>query len=269
MSYTDLIIKQLYGRSYNECNHPECNQVIIAVDPNTYKVINHGEIAHIRGRKAGAERFVEDYPAEKLNSEENLILLCQLHHHTIDQKNAEEYYTIERLEKWKAEHYYSKEALEDREWVYGSSQLSYTIDNMHYTLDYWKDKNGTIRFFTPDQIKQAKAATEISMLFSQIGSLLTLIDNAEGKPADPSHQTSNDSYMRMFKRDVEHLKTGYKSALNRLYENLNKCPDITLSELALVGSTKKMRNTTIMVGESSEERISDFLQNNTEDVDKE
>jgi len=47
--------------------------------------------------------------------------------------------------------------------------------------------------------------------------------------------------------------------LYRLYQNLNDCPDITLAELALVGTTKRMRNTTIIVGEASKERIADAL----------
>ncbi|MCD6173386.1 MAG: hypothetical protein J7J96_06300 [Sulfurimonas sp.] len=72
----------------------------------------------------------------------------------------------------------------------------------------------------------------------------------------------------MFKRDLKRLKGNYKSGLHRLYQNLSECPDITLSELALVGSTEKMRSTTIMVGESSQKRISDFLQDNSENTDK-
>lgn len=260
MSYTELTIKQLYGRSYNECNHPDCSQIIIVVDSNTGKMVNHGKIAHIRGRKQGAERYVKDYPKEKLNSEENLILLCQVHHDTIDQKGAEKYYKIELVEEWKAAHYQAKEIIADREWVYGASKLLYGIGKTQYTLEYWRDKNGVIRFFTPDQIKQARAATDLSIFFAELGSLLRNIESTEGKPADPSHITMNDSYVSMFKDNAENLKRGgYESDLHRLYQNLNDCPDITLAELALVGTTEKIRNTTIIVGEASKERIADAL----------
>lgn len=256
MPYTELTIKQLYGRSYNECNHPECNQVMIVDDPNTGKMINHGKIAHIRGRKPGAERFRKDYPPEKLNSEENLILLCQVHHDTIDQKGAENFYTIELVEEWKAIHYSTKEIMADREWVYGASKLGFAIDGTQYTLDYWKDKEGKTRFFTPTQIEQAKSATDLSILFAQIGSILSIIDNADGKPMDPSNISFNDSYMQMLKKDVERLKMGgFENGLHRLYDNLKKCPDITLAELSLIGSKEKMRSTTLIVGEATQERI--------------
>lgn len=262
MSYTDLTIKQLYGRSYNECNHPDCDQVIIVVDPNTRKMINHGKIAHIRGRKPGAERYREDYPKEKLNSEENLILLCQVHHDTIDQKGAEEYYKIELVEEWKATHYHAKEIIADREWVYGASKLVFAIDDTQHTLEYWNDKDGTPRFFTPSQIEQAKSATDLSMFFGQIGSILSIIENAEGTPMDPSNISFNDNYMQMLKKDVERLKMGgFQSGLHRLYANMKKCPDITLSELSLVGSKEKMRSTTLIVGEVTEERILGALKN--------
>jgi hypothetical protein len=230
------------------------------VDINTGEMVNHGKIAHIRGRKPGAERYVKDYPKEKLNSEENLILLCQVHHDTIDQKGAEKFYKIERVEGWKTTHYYAKEIIEDREWVYGSSKLLYVIDKTKYTLEYWRDENGTIRFFTPDQIKQTSAATDLSIFFAELGSLLRSIEDAEGKPADPSHITMNDSFVRIIKENGKNFKRGgFESGMHRLYQNLNDCPDITLSELALVGTTEKMNKTTIIVGDASKERIVDFL----------
>ncbi len=44
MSYDDLTIKRLYGQTYNECTHPECDRLMIEFDKNTEKPINHGDI---------------------------------------------------------------------------------------------------------------------------------------------------------------------------------------------------------------------------------
>ncbi len=93
MSLTERTIKILYGRSYNECNHPDCDQLIIEVDKNTNRTINHGKIAQIRARNPGVQRWDASYPSSQLHSEENLILLCAKHHDIIDQEEAEEYYT--------------------------------------------------------------------------------------------------------------------------------------------------------------------------------
>lgn len=72
MSYKDLTIKTIYGRSYNECNHPDCTQLIIEVDPNTSQVVNYGEIAQIWAKKPGGERRDKDYPEAQLNLPDNL-----------------------------------------------------------------------------------------------------------------------------------------------------------------------------------------------------
>lgn len=268
MSYTDLTLKTIYGRSYNECNHPDCTQLIIEVDPNTGRVVNHGQMAHIRAQKPGGERWDPNYPKEQLNLPDNLILLCSNHHNVIDQKNAGEHYTVEVLEQWKKQHYLAKEIAEDREWVYGASSVSFWVDNEQHTLEYWRDQQGRIRFFKPEQLTQMQAARDLSLLFSQLGSLLSRIDQADPTPVNPSHQTQNDAMMRILKKDAERLKkslflspgTVHQSALVRLYANLRACPDITLAELDLVGSEEKQRTTTLLVGgELTAERLIDAM----------
>lgn len=269
MSYTELTVKTIYGRSYNECNAPDCETVIIAEDPNTQKVVNHGEMAHIRARNAGGERWEKDYPKEQLNLADNLILSCTDYHLVIDQKGACEHYTVALLEEWKAKHYHAKEVAEDRSWVYGSSSVTFAVDGQKQVLEFWRDAQGNIRFFTDKQLAQAKAAQELSFMFAQLGGLMRMIDDADPTPANPSHITLNDGMLQTICRDVARLRrssfnsvgTEYETFLHRLYANLKACPDITLAELCLVGTVGKMLTKSVFVGgEPTQEQVVESMQ---------
>jgi len=104
--------------------------------------------------------------------------------------------------------------------------------------------------------------------FGQLGAMLSLLEQASGEPENPSVQTRNDGYMRMLKEQSEQLKKswnqnspdgGYDSALHRVYDNFNKCPDITLGELAEVGSEKRTMKTTLILGEITPDRITETI----------
>lgn len=57
------------------------------------------QIAHIRSAKPTGPRHDPDYPKDKLNSDENLLLLCWTHHHPVDDDESK--YTTEELMEWK------------------------------------------------------------------------------------------------------------------------------------------------------------------------
>jgi hypothetical protein len=57
------------------------------------------QIAHIRSAKATGPRHDPAYPADKHHCEENLLLLCNKHHHPVD--NNESKYSITELLEWK------------------------------------------------------------------------------------------------------------------------------------------------------------------------
>ncbi|QOF66725.1 HNH endonuclease [Actinobacillus sp. GY-402] len=60
-----------------------------------------GEHAHIRGENLGSARYDKDYPAHKVTTEENLILLCANCHSMVDKD--ENTWTVEELLKTKKE----------------------------------------------------------------------------------------------------------------------------------------------------------------------
>ena len=61
-----------------------------------------GQECHIRSSKINGPRYTNEYPYDKLNSPENLILLCRDHHKEID--DLPNKYTAETLDEIKLKH---------------------------------------------------------------------------------------------------------------------------------------------------------------------
>jgi len=76
MSVDTTTIKKLFTFSYNECAFPGCEQLLVEVDTNTCKPVNHREIAHIHGQKAKDERFAPEMSKEEVDHFDNVFLLC-------------------------------------------------------------------------------------------------------------------------------------------------------------------------------------------------
>ncbi|WP_143662033.1 hypothetical protein [Streptomyces glaucescens] len=95
-SYTDRTLKLLFG-SASHCAYPGCSQPLVFKDRDRLTVV--AQIAHIRSEKLNGPRHDPDYDKELLDTFENLLLLCGVHHLPVDQH--ESVYTVEELEEWK------------------------------------------------------------------------------------------------------------------------------------------------------------------------
>ncbi|WP_157524978.1 hypothetical protein [Microbacterium yannicii] len=62
-----------------------------------------GEEAHVRSSRPDGPRHDPEYPSEKLDTYDNLILLCPTHHTTIDKESGAAW-SIEELQRMKADH---------------------------------------------------------------------------------------------------------------------------------------------------------------------
>jgi len=93
-SITD--IKLLFARSGNRCAFPKCTSPIAQGDTLI------GEVCHIKAQKPGWPRYDATQTPEQRHAYGNLILLCPTHHTVID--DDDETYTVERLQKMKADH---------------------------------------------------------------------------------------------------------------------------------------------------------------------
>lgn len=90
-------VKALFAKSKNRCAFPECESPLVE---NTGTVT--GEICHIRAEKSRGPRYDKNFPGERRNSAENLILMCGRHHKVIDTEART--YKTEILLRIKADH---------------------------------------------------------------------------------------------------------------------------------------------------------------------
>ncbi|WP_405549524.1 HNH endonuclease [Streptomyces microflavus] len=101
--------KVLWARSSNVCAFPECDQQLtVNLHDDGSKSLEAagiplGEEAHIISGSKGGPRFDPTYPAEKVDTYENLILLCPTHHRLIDKREGAGF-TVETLRRIKSEH---------------------------------------------------------------------------------------------------------------------------------------------------------------------
>ncbi len=109
MSINVLSRKLLWGRAGNQCAFPACVQTLTAdlgtEDSEFLATVGvvMGEEAHIRSARPDGPRFDETYEDTKLDSYENLLLLCPTHHTLID-KNGGVGFSVAQLEEMKASH---------------------------------------------------------------------------------------------------------------------------------------------------------------------
>ena len=95
-------IKKLYGRSGNQCAHPECTNLLIApvTEESEAAVLSH--ICHIYARSDQGPRGKPNLSPDERDSIDNLILLCPNHHETVDKQP--EKYPADTLKHWKRMH---------------------------------------------------------------------------------------------------------------------------------------------------------------------
>ena len=100
----DGVLKKLFGGSAGLCYFPDCQKQIIE-DTEIGAV---GDIAHIVAQSPGGPRCDSNFPKDKIDSFENLILLCKEHHSIVDPKTEEgkrnTEWTTERLLALKKKH---------------------------------------------------------------------------------------------------------------------------------------------------------------------
>jgi len=100
MALSDKTRKILWARSGNLCALCRKKLVIDPTQADAESVI--GEECHIYAQSAGGPRFSASFPADQMDSLENLILLCASDHKRVDDQPKE--HSVEWLKARKAEH---------------------------------------------------------------------------------------------------------------------------------------------------------------------
>lgn len=92
----------LWGRAGNRCSHPECREPLVVDGSSNGTRALIGEVVHIVASSPDGPRGSAEYPEGKLDSYDNLILLCRNHHRIVDQQA--DTYSVETLHELKAQH---------------------------------------------------------------------------------------------------------------------------------------------------------------------
>lgn len=99
--------KILWTRARNQCAFPECGarltEDLASAGSGFEKATVIGQEAHIRSARRDGPRHDPDYPEPKLDTYENLLLLCPTHHITVDANNGDGF-SVADLEKMRARH---------------------------------------------------------------------------------------------------------------------------------------------------------------------
>lgn len=95
--------KILFALSGNQCAFPKCHQQLIEFpEAATASPALLAKIAHIVAHSERGPRADPDYPADKLNTHENLILLCPTCHDRVDRLPYQ--YNVHVLRQMKRDH---------------------------------------------------------------------------------------------------------------------------------------------------------------------
>lgn len=100
MSISDKTRKILWGRSGNRCSICKNELVIDATEQDGESIV--AEECHIISPKSNGPRHDSSYPIEKLDSYDNLMLLCRTHHKMADDQSTT--FTTNILRQIKSNH---------------------------------------------------------------------------------------------------------------------------------------------------------------------
>ena len=95
---------RLYALSGNKCAWKDCNQLLTNEENVNSKISTYqvGKVAHIRAQSKGGPRYDPDYPEDKIQDIDNLILLCGNCHDRID--TLPKNHVVETLLEMKRKH---------------------------------------------------------------------------------------------------------------------------------------------------------------------
>lgn len=104
MAITEKTIKLLWANAAGRCSFTGCEERLTIEQAANAAPYTLGEMAHIKGEKAGSNRYDKSQTTHERDSYENLILLCPNHHTLIDKPENEGIYSDDVLTKMKITH---------------------------------------------------------------------------------------------------------------------------------------------------------------------
>ena len=228
---------RLWGLAGGECAHPQCEAEILNIDEKEGEssvITKVGRVAHIHGSKKGSNRWLETQTDDERHGFDNLLILCGPHHDIVDNKDNEERYPAELLRRWKQQHLEKVRLTRDRNWICHPNSATLFNDGISTQTTYWIDQQGRPRLYTSEQLAVINQLQPLVWDISRIQQILKQLEDTQGKPDDPSHQTMNDAIVGQLYRDVRHIKKNDYGWIGYLTETMQVAQDVTLGELFLM-----------------------------------
>ena len=100
--YSQRTVSLLFGRSGNQCAHPDCTNPLIEGETESSEAQVVAHICHIYAFSEKGPRGKAELTQKERDAPENLILLCRHHHAIVDKQH--ETYPAEMLKEWKQRH---------------------------------------------------------------------------------------------------------------------------------------------------------------------
>jgi hypothetical protein len=100
-NYSPADIKILWGAN-TICSHPECHKKLVASATEEDEAKSIGKICHIIASSDDGPRGDPNFPSERRDDPDNLILLCGTHHDEVDVQPKT--YSAADLREWKENH---------------------------------------------------------------------------------------------------------------------------------------------------------------------
>ena len=97
---TTATLKKLFAVSSNRCAFSGCTTPVIDVNKNVILA----QVCHINAQSRLGRRYVASQTPKERHGFENLVLMCSVHHTTIDAPENESEYSEIRLKEIKADH---------------------------------------------------------------------------------------------------------------------------------------------------------------------
>lgn len=95
-------LRLLYQQSGGRCAFPACTKVLHVPSSAKDRAVALSEVAHIVGQSIDGPRGDYPMPLDERDRYENLVLLCEEHHHVVDAQPQT--HTVERLRQMKYDH---------------------------------------------------------------------------------------------------------------------------------------------------------------------
>lgn len=107
MTISDKSIKLLWSNAAGRCSFPRCDKRLSVEQTADTAPYTLGEMAHIKGKNPGSNRYDSTQNDDQRDLYQNLILLCPNHHTEIDKPENESKFSVQWLidakssqEKW-------------------------------------------------------------------------------------------------------------------------------------------------------------------------